>query len=134
MSAFVEPPIAIRVTAALSNESRVRKSRGLRSSHTMSTMRLPESVAILAWLESGAGIDAAPGRQKPTLSARDIMVAAVPIVMQVPGERAMLSSISFQSFCVMVPARSSAQYFQLSEPEPSVVSRQWPESIGPAGT
>ena len=62
------------------------------------------------------------------------MVAAVPIVMQVPGERAMLSSISCQSRSLMLPARSSAQYFQLSDPEPSVSSRQWPFSIGPAGT
>jgi len=61
------------------------------------------------------------------------MVAAVPMVMQVPGERAMPSSISFQSRSVMLPARSSAQYFQVSEPEPSVFSRQWPLSIGPAG-
>ena len=78
-------------------------------------------------------MEAAPGSERPSASASDIMVAAVPMVMQVPGERAMLSSISCQSFSVIVPARSSAQYFQLSEPEPSVVSRQWPESIGPAG-
>ena len=45
----------------------------------------------------------------------------------------MPSSISFQSLSVMLPARSSAQYFQVSEPEPSVLLRQWPESIGPAG-
>ena len=46
------------------------------------------------------------------------MVLAVPIVMQWPGERAMPSSTSCQSFSVMLPARSSAQYFQVSEPEP----------------
>ena len=55
------------------------------------------------------------------------------MVMQVPGERAMVSSMSFQSFCVMRPARSSSQYFQVSEPEPSVWSRQCEFSIGPAG-
>ena len=64
----------------------------------------------------------------------DIIVAAVPMVMQVPGERAMPSSISCQSFSVILPARSSAQYFQVSEPEPRVWLRQCPVSIGPAGT
>ena len=33
----------------------------------------------------------------------------------------------------MVPARSSAQYFQTSEPLPSGPPRQSPRSIGPAG-
>ena len=61
------------------------------------------------------------------------MVAAVPIVMQVPNERAMPSSISSQSSSVMRPARFSSQYFQTSEPEPSVWPRQLPRSIGPAG-
>ena len=90
--------------------------------------------AIFEWLESGAGIDAYPGNVRPSTSAIDIIVAAVPIVMHVPGERAMPSSISCQSRSVMFPARSSAQYFHVSEPEPSVWSRQCPESIGPAGT
>ncbi len=88
----------------------------------------------MAWLESGAGIDEAPGSVRPSVSVIDIIVAAVPMVMQVPGERAMPSSISFQSRSVMVPARSSAQYFQLSDPEPRVLPRQRPVSIGPAGT
>jgi hypothetical protein len=132
--ALVEPPMASSVTIALSKLSARRMSRGFKSSHTMSTMRLPESVAIFAWFESGAGIDDAPGSVSPSASAIDIIVAAVPIVMHVPGERAMPSSISCQSRSVMLPARSSAQYFQVSDPEPSVWSRQWPVSIGPAGT
>ena len=49
--------MAISVVMALSNEPFDRMSRGLRSSHTISTMRLPDSVAMRAWLESGAGID-----------------------------------------------------------------------------
>jgi hypothetical protein len=51
-----------------------------------------------------------------------IMVAAVPITMQVPNERAMPPSISFHSGSPILPARFSSQYFQTSEPEPSV----WP--------
>ena len=79
-------------------------------------MRLPVSVAICAWRESAAGIDAAPGSVKPSASAALVIVEAVPIVMQWPGERAMPSSISLQSCSVMLPARSSAQYFQASLP------------------
>ena len=84
----------------------------------MSTMRLPESVAICAWRESGAGIDAAPGSVRPSASAALVIVEAVPMVMQCPGERAMPSSTPCQSSSVMLPARSSAQYFQVSLPEP----------------
>ena len=61
------------------------------------------------------------------------MVDAVPIVMQWPGERAMPSSISCQSLSVMLPARSSAQYFHdVADPLPSGLPRQLPRSIGPA--
>ena len=69
-------------------------SRGFRSSQTMSTMRRPVSLAMRAWRESAAGIEAAPGSVKPSASAADVIVDAVPIVMQWPGERAMPSSIS----------------------------------------
>ena len=55
--ALVDPPIAISVVIALSKEPRDRKSRGLRSSQTISTIRLPVSVAMRAWLESTAGIE-----------------------------------------------------------------------------
>ena len=62
-----------------------------------------------------------------------IMVAAVPMVMQVPNERAMPLSISAQSASLILPARFSSQYFHTSEPEPSVCPRQLPRSMGPAG-
>ena len=88
---------------------------------------------MAAWRESGAGMEAAPGSVRPSASAALVMVEAVPMVMQWPGERAMPCSISCQSFSVMLPARSSAQYFHESEPEPSVAPPQLPRSIGPAG-
>ncbi|MBS1163947.1 MAG: hypothetical protein H6R03_1843, partial [Burkholderiaceae bacterium] len=47
-------------------------ARGLMSSHTMSTIRLPVSVAICAWRESAAGIDAAPGKVRPIASAAEV--------------------------------------------------------------
>jgi hypothetical protein len=63
-----------------------------------------------------------------------VIVDAVPMVMHVPADREMPSSMSCQSRFVMLPARSSSQYFQTSEPDPSVFPAQRPVSIGPAGT
>ena len=121
--AFVEPPSASTVVTALSIARLSTMSPMQRSSHTISTIRFPESVAICACRESGAGIDAAPGSVSPIASVALVIVDAVPIVMQWPGERAMPSSISRQSSSVMLPARSSAQYFQVSEPLPSCFPR-----------
>ena len=131
---FVEPPIAICTIMAFSNASRVRICDGLRSSQTISTARRPECAAMRAWPASAAGIELAPGSVSPSESATAVMVEAVPIVMQWPGERAMPFSISVQSASVILPARRSSQYFQVSEPEPSDWPRQLPRSIGPAGT
>ena len=70
------------VVIALSTEAAPTKSRGFRSSQTISTMRRPVSVAMRAWRESAAGIDTAPGRVKPSASAAEVIVDAVPMVMQ----------------------------------------------------
>ena len=63
-------------------------------------------------------MEAAPASVKPSTSVALVIVEAVPIVMQCPGERAMPSSSSCQSSSVMLPAHSSAQYFQVSLPLP----------------
>ena len=84
-------------------------------------------------MASGAGIEAPPGSTKPSVSAIEVMVLAVPMVMQWPCERAMPCSTSVQSSSLMLPARSSSQYFQASEPLPSGSPCQLPRSIGPAG-
>ena len=89
--------------------------------------------AITACRLSAAGIDAAPGRVTPRASTALVIVDAVPIVMQCPGDRAIPFSISCQSSWVMLPARRSAQYFQVSDPDPNVVPPQCPRNIGPAG-
>src|SRR3977135_2886906 len=133
MAALVDPPPASTQVTALSKDDGVRRFFGVASSHTISTARLPVAVAIFAWWESAAGIDAEPGRERPSASAAEVMVDAVPIVMQWPCERAMPSSISAQSFSVIVPSRSSAQYLRESLPEPSTCPCQLPRSIGPAG-
>ena len=52
-------------------------------------MRRPLAAAIRGAPESAAGIDAAPGSVMPSASAAEVIVDAVPIVMQWPGERAM---------------------------------------------
>ena len=78
-------------------------------------------------------MDEKPGSTKPSTSAALVIVDAVPIVMQWPGERAMPFSIPVHSSWVMLPQRSSAQYFHVSEPLPSTTPFQSPRSIGPAG-
>ena len=82
--ALVEQPTAIATVMALRKASRVRIFLGVRSSHTMSTMRRPLSEAMRIWLASAAGMEDAPGRDMPSVSAIAIIVAAVPMVMQVP--------------------------------------------------
>ena len=121
------------VTMAFLNDAPVMMSEGFRSSHTMSTMRRPQRDAMCACVASTAGMDDAPGSVSPSTSVSDIMVAAVPIVMQVPGERAMPCSISSHCSSLTLPARRSAQYLNTSVPEPSVCPRQCPRSIAPAG-
>ncbi len=132
--ALVDPPKAIAAVTALSTLPSVISDCGVAFSHTISTMRRPVSVAMRGCAESAAGIEDAPGRVKPSASTASIIVAAVPAVMQVPKDRAMPPSMSFHCAGVMFPARSSAWYFHTSEPEPSVLPRQLPRSIGPAGT
>ena len=119
MMALVEQPIAIATLIAFSKLARVRMSEGFRSSQTICTMRRPQAALIRSCSASGAGIEEAPGRQRPSASAMPVMVLAVPIVMQWPKLRAMPPMTSCQSSMPMPPERTSSQYFQTSEPEPS---------------
>ena len=50
-------------------------------------------------------MDAAPGSVMPSASAAEVMVDAVPMVMQWPGERAMPHSRSASSQSPISPAR-----------------------------
>ena len=95
MMALVEPPMAMCTAMAFWNAAGVRMSSGFRSSHTISTMRRPAWAHMRGWPESAAGSDEAPGRDNPSASAMAIIVAAVPMVMQVPNERATPFSISW---------------------------------------
>ncbi len=84
MMALVEQPIAMATAIAFSNASRVWMRCGVRSSHTMSTIRRPDSEARRMCPASAAGMLLPPGSTMPTASAMAVMVEAVPIVMQVP--------------------------------------------------
>ena len=74
-----------------------------------------------------------PGSDIPSASVTLAIVEAVPIVMHVPNERAMPSSISPHARSSMTPARFSFQYLQTSVPLASGCPHQLPRSIGPAG-
>ena len=118
-TALVEQPVAIATIAALRTAAGVTTRSGVSSSHTMSTMRRPQGADMRWWPESGAGIEEAPGSVSPIASTMAVMVEAVPMVMQVPTERAMPPWTPRHSSSVMLPARRSSQHFQASEPEPS---------------
>jgi hypothetical protein len=120
--ALVDPPSAMATVTAFSNASVVRMSRGLRSSQTISTHRRPAAVAMRGCAESAAGIEDAPGSISPRASTADVIVDAVPMVMQVPYDRAIPSSISRNAHSSRLPARRSVQYFQTSLPDPRI----WP--------
>ena len=133
MMALVLQPIAIATAIAFSKLLRVNTQEGVRSSHTISTIRRPHAADIRVWLASAAGMLDAPGNVRPKASAMPIMVAAVPIVMQVPCVRAIPASTSSHCTSVIFPARRSSQYFHASDPEPKTLPFQLPRNIGPAG-
>ena len=70
--------------------------------------RRPQAAAMRGCAASAAGIEAAPGSVSPSASAMEVMVEAVPMVMQCPFERDIEFSISVHSSSVMRPARSSS--------------------------
>ena len=119
ITALVEPPADITTRIALSKASHVSTSRGFRSSKhhlddaAAAGRREPRVARVHRRHRGRAG----QRHARATRSAIAI-VEAVPIVMQVPGERAMPSSISRQAQSSIVPARSSAQYFHASLPLP----------------
>jgi len=84
MMAFVEHPVAMATVTALSMAASVRILSGVRSSHTISTARRPQVADMRWWLASAAGMAEAPGRVIPRASAIEVMVEAVPMVMQWP--------------------------------------------------
>ena len=117
---MVEQPVAIATIAAFRTAASVTIFSGVSSSHTISTMRRPQAAAIRWWPASTAGIEEAPGSVRPMASVIAVIVEAVPMVMQVPAERAMPPWTPSHSSSLMLPARRSSQYFQASDPEPRI--------------
>ena len=135
--ALVEPPSAICTAKAFRKAPRVRMRCGVRSSHTISTMRCPQSVAMRVWAESMAGIELAPGSVRPRASTMLVMVEAVPMVLQVPGARVMRPSSDCNSWASMRPAWYSSQNMRVWVPAPTVLETPFftyrSFSMNPAG-
>ena len=75
------------------------------------------------WFESGAGIDDAPGSVKPERSRRATSWSRpCPWSCRCPASARCRPRSRASRCSVMLPARSSAQYFQVSEPQPSVLA------------
>ena len=118
--ALVEPLMDNWVAIAFSKLARVNKLRGVVCSQAISTARLPVATASRLCSATTAGTLAALGNVRPSDSAMQAIVDAVPIVIQVPADRAMQFSTPFQSLSHRFPAQRSAQNFQASVPLPSV--------------
>ena len=83
--AFVEPDVACRITDALRSADLVRISLGRGPpAIAISAARLPVASAKRQRSDETAGAVAEPGSMKPSVSARQAIVEAVPITMQVP--------------------------------------------------
>ena len=82
---LIEPLTASTEAAALRNAPAVRIFRGVRSSHTISTMRRPDwrAVSNIAGLFASTG--AAPGSVMPSASHTMCIELAVPMPAQTPG-------------------------------------------------
>src|SRR6185436_10145067 len=86
------------------------------------------------FLESAAGIAAAPDKVKPSDSTMQAIVDAVPIVMQWPMLRLIQLSANSQSCCVIFPLFMSSSNFHTWVPLPIVCPLYLPFNIGPPGT
>jgi hypothetical protein len=99
-------------------------------------MRSPQVVAMRTWPASIAGIEVLPGSARPRASTMAVIVLAVPIVLQVPGERVILASSCTHSVSLTRPAWYSSQNMRVCVPAPMLrvtPSFTWRSlSIGPA--
>ena len=112
---LTEPPTDKIVLTAFSNALSVRMSLGLRSSHTISTMRLPalRAASNMASLLAATGV--VPGRAMPNASQQICIELAVPMPEQTPGPRMafrlmpMILSIDMRPICAcMAPTKTSS--------------------------
>ena len=98
--------VACSTTEALRSAGLVRISRGRGPpARAIATARWPVASAKRTRSEDTAGAVAAPGSMKPSVSARQAMVEAVPITMQVPDVGMSWSCARSRSVSSSVPAR-----------------------------
>src|SRR3954453_7274100 len=71
------------------------------------------------------------GNVRPSDSAIDAIVDAVPMTLHVPDERDMHDSACMNSFTLIMPARTSSLKRHTSVPDPMSVPRNLPLSMGP---
>jgi hypothetical protein len=131
MTALVEPPIAALTRTAFSNAARVMITDGVNAEPASSTARAPVASASTVRRASTAGRPEPPGSIMPSVSARQAIVEAVPMVMQCPDERFRQDSNSSNSSRDTRPARRSSVIRQMSVPDPTSRPRNLPFSIGP---
>ena len=122
MTALVEPPSASTTLIAFSKDSSESGDGG------RETMRRPDATAIRGWSLSAAGMDAAPGNDTPSASTAEVIVEAVPIVMQWPGDEAIRSSAEAQS-ASRDRSRPAARPSTSTRPNPS--PSVWPRQERP---
>ncbi len=130
---FVDPPSAMSTRMAFSKAFLVITFRGVRSSFTSPTTRLPLSKAILRFSPDTARAVAQPGRLMPSDSVTQAMVLAVNMPWQEPGPgQAQVSSsarsLSDSSPFRTLPTASKALIRFTRSP------RNRPECIAPAVT
>ncbi len=74
---------------------------------------------------------AQPVSDRPSASASEFMVSAVPMVLQWPADGAEAVAMSMNFASSMRPAASRRRAFQMTVPEPTSSPSNQPSSIGP---
>jgi hypothetical protein len=92
---------------------------GVRSSQIICTIRSPQSAAMRACAESIAGMAVEPGNARPSASTMAVIVLAVPMVLQVPGDRVIFASSAIHSASPIAPAWRSSQNMRVCVPAPT---------------
>ncbi len=87
-------------------------------------MRSPQPVAMRAWPLSIAGNPVEPGGARPSASTIEVIVLAVPMVLQVPGLRVIFASSRTHSASLTRPAWYSSQNMRVCVPAPTVRDSQ----------
>ena len=106
---LVEPLNAANTFNAFSNAARVNISRAVRPSTASATACRPVATPILKRAPVTAAGEAAPGNIMPNTSAKQAIVEAVPITIQVPDVGHRLCRTPTMACSSRSPARCCAQ-------------------------